>query len=394
MKKKLIFMAINMNVGGTEKALLNLISEIPEEEYEITILMLEKYGGFLDSIPEVVNLEYLKEYSQLKKLLNNPPKQIMKDYFKKGRLMKVLAHGFIHYLSKHFGERSLYFKFLLRRTAVLEKEYDVAVAYAGPMDFISYFVVNKIKAKKKIQWIHFDVSKIGFNRKFAAKYYKKFNSIFVVSREGATQLIKLLPSVKNKIEYFPNGLPSDLVKRSLEKGFEDDFKGLRILTVGRLSKEKGQDLIISVMVRLRDEGYNVRWYCLGEGSSRKEYEEQINKNKLSESFILLGSNTNPYPFIRQCDVYVQPSRHEGYCITLSEAKRLCKPIVTTDFTGAKEQIIHEETGLIVPVNEVHLYKAVKKLLDDHSLRQRFNFKLQQEKVENNEIGNIDNIMGL
>ena len=91
MKKKLLFMVINMNVGGTEKALLNMISEIPKKDYEITILMLEKYGGFLDSIPEGVKIEYLEGYNVLKQLLNNPPKQIIKDHFKKGKLIKALT---------------------------------------------------------------------------------------------------------------------------------------------------------------------------------------------------------------------------------------------------------------------------------------------------------------
>ena len=100
MKKKIIFMLINMNVGGTEKALLNMIYEIPQKEYEITILMLEKYGGFLDSIPEGVKVEYLEGYSQLKQLLNNPPKQIILNHFKKGKLIKAFILCCMYLLTK------------------------------------------------------------------------------------------------------------------------------------------------------------------------------------------------------------------------------------------------------------------------------------------------------
>ena len=199
-----------------------------------------------------------------------------------------------------------------------------------------------------------------------------------MSKEAGNQLNKLFPSMKNKIEHFPNILPSDLLESSYGKGFDDNFNGLRILTVGRLSKEKGQDLIISVMARLIDEGLAVKWYCLGDGSSRKEYEEKINHYNLKESFLLLGSNPNPYPFIKQCDVYVQPSKHEGYCITLAEARKLCKPIITTDFIAAREQIVHGKTGLIVPYNELLMYQALKRLVNDQKLRAMFTSNLQKE----------------
>lgn len=165
------------------------------------------------------------------------------------------------------------------------------------------------------------------------------------------------------------------------KSFEDDFDGVRILTVGRLSKEKGQHLTIPVLARLKKEGYNVRWYCIGEGNSRNEYEELVKKYKVEEDYIFLGASTNPYSFMRDCDIYVQPSIHEGYCITLAEARCFDNPIVTTNFTGAIEQISHGESGLISQCNENDIYLNIKRLLDDEVLKKYIKLNLRKEKID-------------
>ncbi|MEK3796904.1 glycosyltransferase [Peribacillus sp. FSL H8-0477] len=369
MKKKILFMIINMNVGGTEKALLNMITQMNEDEFDITILMLEKSGGFLSSIPSSVHIEYLREYKKLKSVLNLPPRIVAAKRFKEGHIIKGFNLLFIHFLSKIIRSKTIFFKYVLKGIPNFESEYDIAVAYAGPMDFISYFVAHKIKSKRKIQWIHFDVTRIGFDKKFAVKVYKRFEKIFVVSDEGRKKLISLAPIVEDKTEVFLNVISHEVIleQSKKNKGFKDGFDGIRILTVGRLTSEKGQDLAIKALVKLINAGYNVKWYCLGEGSTRVEYERLVVEYNLEEHFILLGSDPNPYPYMNECDIYVQPSRHEGYCITLAEAKCFNKPIVTTNFTGAKEQINNDVTGLIVSIDEEEIFKAIKLLLEDRML---------------------------
>lgn len=369
MKKKILFMIINMNVGGTEKALLNMITQMHEDEYDITILMLEKSGGFLSSIPSGVHIEYLEDYKKLQSVLNLPPRNVAARLFKEGHIIKGFNLLFIHVLSKLTKDKTIFFKYVLKGIPTFKFEYDIAVAYAGPMDFISYFIANKLKSKRKIQWIHFDVSKIGFDRRFSTKIYKRFEKIFVVSEEGKKKLVNAIPEFQEKTEVFLNLIShNDLLEQSKSSiGFMDNFDGIRILTVGRLSSEKGQDLAIQALARLINAGYNVKWYCIGEGSTREEYERLITEYNLQEHFILLGSDPNPYPYMNECDIYVQPSRHEGYCITLAEAKCLNKPIVTTNFTGAKEQLTNGVTGLIVSSDEEEIFKAIELLLEDRIL---------------------------
>ncbi|MFD1040619.1 glycosyltransferase [Virgibacillus byunsanensis] len=382
MKKKILFMVINMNIGGTEKALLNMVAEMPEDEYDITILMLEKYGGFLDSIPSKVHVEYLQEYSKIKEKLNKPPKKVAMSFIKKGKLIKGFEFSFIVLLSKLTKNKCIFFKYLLRDIPEFENEYDVAIAYAGPMDFISYFISAKIEATKRIQWIHFDTTKIGFSVDFAKRIYKQFDKLFVVSEEANNKLIEFVPKLKGKTEVFLNMISPKLIySQSKEgKGFDDEFNGLRILTVGRLKAEKGQDMAIRALSRIIKDGYQVKWYCLGEGSSRSEFEQLIKEYNLQGKFVLLGTDINPYPYIAQCDLYVQPSRYEGYCITLSEARCLGKPIVTTNVNGAIEQIQNGRTGLIVDIDENAIFYGLKKMLDDKYLRQKFSENLSKEYV--------------
>lgn len=395
MKRKILFMLINMNVGGTEKALLNMIYEIPKEEYDITLLMLEKYGGFLNSIPSHVHIKYLNGYKDIKHILNQPPLLTAINFLKTGKVIKSLNILLIHLLSKILKDRSIFFKYLLKEYQGNEIEYDLAVAYAGPMDFISYFVINKIKAKKRVQWVHFDVNKIGFNKRFADSIYKRFNKIFVVSNEAKSKLINLVPTLSEKSEVFFNIVSPEIIRNQAKdgSGFKDEFNGLRILTVGRLTTEKGQDLAIHALAQLIKDGYKVRWYCIGEGNSRKNYEKLIVDNNLKDSFILLGADTNPYPYLEQCDLYVQPSRYEGYCITLIEAKQFNKPIVTTDVNGAKEQIENGKTGLIVNIDEIEIYSAIKNLIEDRYLRAQISSNLAREDYDTSlEMIKIFNVM--
>ncbi|MCP3029186.1 glycosyltransferase [Halobacillus sp. A5] len=356
MKRSIVFMVKNMNIGGTEKALLNLLSEMSKDRYDITILLMEEKGEFLTHIPQHVHVEVLKGFSKIKRMINQPPKQTAISLFKEGSVIKALSFSYFYFLSKIFRNKDIYIGYLAKHIRYENKKYDIAVAYAGPMDFISYFILNKVSATKRIQWIHFDVTKIGFNHVNALKSYRSFNKIFVVSKESQQKLKELLPSISNKIFWFPNFISQKVIQNLAEvgSGFQDDFNGIRILTVGRLSREKGQDLIIKVLAKLKRKGIHVKWYCIGEGIERNNYEKLIEHYGLREDFLLLGAKANPYRYMKDCDIYIQPSRHEGFCITLAEAICFNKPIISTKFSGAYEQLVPKRKGEIVDFDEDQL----------------------------------------
>lgn len=398
MRKKVIFMVINMNIGGTERALLNMIEEMSNDKYEITILMLEKYGGFLEYIHKKVQRKYLEQYSEMKDILNHPPKEIIKNYFKKGFILKGIILLYIFLISKIFKTNSVLYKYLLKDVPKLINEYDIAVAYAGPMDFISYFVIHKITAKRKIQWIHFDVTKIGFNKAFARNIYQQFDQLVVVSKQAKLKFIKMFPSLDNQTIVVHNIVSSTYIIEQANKNnlMVQNKRNLTILTVGRLSIEKGQDLAIKTLAELKRNGYRLSWYCVGDGNARNYYEKLIKKYHLQDSFILLGSKTNPYPYMKLCDIYVQPSKYEGYSMTILEAKCLCKPIICTNFTGINEQLVNGKTGLIVNNNVYELSDAIKQIINNKLLKENLttNLKGELEEIKKKTRDHIDEIFQL
>ena len=203
-KEKILFMLTYMNLGGTEKAFLNLLDEINPQEYEVTLLLLEKKGELMNSIPEWVEVKVLDNYDTLKPLIMDPPLQLVKQNLSKMKIIKAFGLAFWHLFFKLTNDRSGYYRFILKDSPIRKENYDTVIAYAGPMDFISQYVIDKITAKRKVQWIHFDVSQCGFNIKFSQRLYPKFDNICVVSETAKEELIKRVPAIKGKTSVVHN----------------------------------------------------------------------------------------------------------------------------------------------------------------------------------------------
>ncbi|MGH0429622.1 glycosyltransferase [Bacillus hominis] len=391
--KRVLFMISSMNIGGVEKSLLSLLSVMPKEKYDVTVLMLEKKGGFLKQLPSWIKIEEAVWFKDIKPKIMQSPKKTIKEYYENKRYIKALNFLFSYVASEKLKDRYVFYKEIFKDIPHSKNKYDIAIAYQGPTDIIDYYVVNRVTSKKKISWVHFDVFKHQINTKLYEKLYGELDNICVVSKEAQKHLIEKFPIVKSKTNVFFNIVLPDLINEMAKEKveFDNGYKGMKIVTVGRLSKEKGQDLAIKVLSMLRKDGYEVRWYCIGEGENREYYETLIRKYNLKKDFVLLGSTQNPYPYVYQSDIYVQTSRHEGYCLTLAEAKCLKKPIVTTNFTGAYEQIKDGHNGFIVEWNEEDLYNKIKYLLDQKILRKKITTNLLTEELNN--IANIDRVFG-
>lgn len=338
--KKIYFQLSAMNVGGVEKSFLGLLTTLPREEYEVHLGLLSAKGGYLDYIPDYVYVHEVDCYEPLKKVINDPPLASIKDFIFHGHIIEACIHLLLYILYKIDDNRYLFYKYIMRNVPIVEDEYDIAVAYAGPSQMVDYYVCEKIKAKEKYGWIHFDVTKFGIDKGMARQLYKKYKKIFVVSETAKKKFDLLIPELKDKTEVRYNIVSKEQVLSMAKAGstFNDNFDGTRILTVGRLSSEKGQDVSIMAMKLLIEKGYNVRWYYIGWGKLQQTCELLVNKMGLKDRVFFLGMQTNPYGYMRDCDIYVQPSRHEGYCITLAEARCFTAPIVATNFTGAEEQL--------------------------------------------------------
>ncbi len=363
--KKILFVLSSMNIGGVEKSLLSLLSQIPQDEYDVTVLLLEKKGGFLEYLPKWVKEEEAEWFKDIKEIIMQPPQTTIKNFIKNRNYIKAIRFGVIYFFSRNMENRYIYYKNILKEIPKCNNKYDIAISYAGPTEIIDSYVAKKVDAEKKVAWVHFDVIKHCINKKLYEGMYKSYNKIFAVSNEAKDKLISTISGIENKTELFLNIICKDLINdmANEDQDIKYDSSFTNIVTVGRLSKEKGQDLAIEAMRILKADGYKVRWYCVGEGNSRKEYENLIKKYGLEKEFILVGATPNPYPYIKNADLYVQTSRHEGYCLTLAEAKCLNKEIITTNFTGVNEQIKIEADGIIVDFKKECMVRAIKERMN-------------------------------
>lgn len=364
--KRLAIVTKDMKIGGAEKALVSMLREIPEGKLDITLYVLTDDGELLRDVPSWV---------QIKKIPYGTAgmADIVKGYLRTGKLIKAL-HSValsIRMKSKDYYEQYLYKALMLPR---IEEEYDAAISYFFPCGFIDWYTLHNVRAKKRFVWVHSDISKFpNIQNPACIDMYNGYDNIFCVSEESRRSFIKTLPEVSSTVDVMYNFISREeiLTKAEQGPGFDDDFNGFRIVTVGRLSREKGQDLIPGVLARLLAAGYNVRWYCVGDGKLRTEIEQRTAEMGLEERLVLLGNRANPYPYVTDCDIYVQPSRIGAYDLAIAEARCLRKPIVATVTNSSVEQLEDEVTGYLVPIDEEALFSKIKSLLDHEEIRNRF-----------------------
>ncbi len=377
-----------MRLGGTEKALLAFLNTLQFGHVNITLLLLEDQGALYDKVPDFINVEIVKDFEKIKPIIYHLPTYKMKEDIKQLKLFSVISN-LIRYLKiKITGKWYLNYKTALKRIKVIHKA-DIAIAYAGPSDFISYYILKHVKAPEKYQWIHFDVSKVIFNKSFGDTHYKDFNKIYCVSENTKVVFDVMFPKLSEKTFVFKNIVSKTKLEKlaSIGDTYDDDFTGLRLLTLGRLSKEKGQQMIPEIVQKLKKDNLNFRWYLIGGGNIFEEIEKQINALEIQGELIMLGSKVNPYRFVKDCDIYIQTSFHEGYCLTLHEAKIFNRPVVTTNFPSASKLIKNNEDGLITDFSIHAIYESVKSLLTNEKLRVLF----QRNLLAHETINEIDKI---
>jgi glycosyltransferase involved in cell wall biosynthesis len=379
MKKNLLFVINNLNCGGAEKALISLLETIDYSLYNVDLFLFKHEGLFFSKIPKQVKL--LEEPSEYK-YFDMSIKTAIKDCIKKKRIGIALSRvyaGCIFKTEKNVvrGEQRVW-KYISKSMKSMDKIYDVAIGYLekGPI----YFCVDKVNANKKIGFIHNDYDKLGIDPDIDIKYIDELDHIVTVSEECANVLKERFPTYKQKVEVMYNIVsPKIINKMSLE---EVDMvkKGTRIVSVGRLTYQKGFELAIEACKNLVKLGYDIKWYIIGDGEDRNRLEKLIKDSNLQGIFILLGIKENPYPYIKEADIYVQPSRFEGKSIAIDEAKILLKPIVVTNFSTVKDQIKNKKNGLIVGMDSKSLYEGIRKIIDNQEFREKLVKNLSEESL--------------
>lgn len=376
--KKIAIATNKMVMGGIEKALLKMIDDMKEDEYEITLFLKSVGGELLDSVPTRVKKIIIFEEN-----MTNKKRTIR--LLKKKKFGKAFRVGFYTFLSSRTTNFAKSYKYICKTLDSIDEEYDLAISYSTPTAFSVVYTIDKIKAKKKAVWIHSDLDRYRGLIKYYKGYYSKYDQVYSVSKAGCKKIVDIFPGKIKAVSTFYNIISQSNIQLQAKKGdgFKDCYDGIRIVTVGRLSYEKGQDIVINIVKKLKSQKYNVRWYLIGDGEEYTTLEENIKDNNLEEDIVLMGNQDNPYGYIKDCNIYVQPSRQEGYCMTVAEARCLNKPIIITNFNGSDEQINNMKTGIIVERDEKQLIYAIKLLIDNKHIMEKFrsNLKLKQIDTE-------------
>lgn len=369
MKKNVLFIIPSLGAGGGEKGLINLLTQIDFDKYNVDLFLLNHEGLFMDFIPKQVNILDVKDNL---KIFNMGLKESIFKYLSRGKIGLVysrLMFCLVNRFNKNIGVAEQYsFKYLRKAIGLIDKKYDVAIGYLEKTS--NYICIDCIQANKKIGWIHTDYVKLNLDRKFDKRYFEKCNYIITVSEECKNSLVNNFNSLGNKIKVIKNIVSPTIIKKMAQENIDIfiDKKETNIVSVGRLSYEKGFDIAIKACKILIDNGLKVRWYLVGEGNERNKLEDLIVEKNLQDNFILLGAKSNPYKYINMADIYVQPSRFEGKSIAMDEAKILCKPIVATNFTTVRDQINDKVDGIITEMNEESLANGISELINDSNLK--------------------------
>ena len=373
MKKILIF-SHAMELGGAEKALLGLLDVIDTKKYSVDLFLMRHSGELFKYIPDKINiLPENKKYASLAV----PFVTLIRNKQFKIAFWRLVAKIFASLKKKQLGISGddaieLEYSHKFTKYAMPEisgTEYDLAISFLTP----HYFVADKVNAKKKVAWIHTDYSNVKIDVKSEFKMWNKFDKIVSISDDVTDSFVKIFPELKEKIVLIEN-----IISKSYIESLVDEFSvenempndgSVKLLSIGRFGYAKNFDNVPQICKIINESGLNAKWYLIGFGGDEKLIREKIVEYDMQDHVIILGKKENPYPYIKACDIYVQPSRFEGKSIAVREAQILNKPVIITAFPTAQSQLNNGVDGVIVPIDTVECAKSISKIVKSDDLKQ-------------------------
>lgn len=385
--KKVLFVINTLGCAGAETALIELLKSLDEKEYELSLYVLMGQGEMIDKIPENVKLlndHYCKDSVLSKQGKQAMMKTVWSSFWENGNVFGKFAYIVRTFSAMRrtgkFQPDKILWRVISDGSPRFEETYDLAVAYLEGGS--TYYVADHVKAKKKAAFIHIDYESSGYTRGMDRNCFDKMDRIFTVSDEVKKHFLNVYPKYQDKVKVFHNIINQDEIRRKAEEetGFEDHFDGVRLLTVGRLTYQKAYDIAIDAMKLIKDRGYKVRWYILGEGSERPALEKKVKELGLEKEFLIPGAASDPFPYYEQADIYVHATRFEGKSIAIQEAQTLGCAIIASDCNGNREQIIQEKDGLLCQLDPESIAEAVISLVEDRDKRIRLGNAAKQKDI--------------
>lgn len=371
MKKILIFSQA-MEIGGAEKALLGLLENIDTTKYEVDLFLMRHSGELMKYIPSNINL--LPEISQYADLAVPIGNVLKKGHFKiaygrykgkKAAVKRVSELG--------LGDNDVAIEYSHKYTAkympkISDKGYNLAISFLTP----HYFVTQKVNAKKKVAWIHTDYSRVEMDRESQLVMYSNYDKIASISDKAAEKFVRIFPSLKDKVITIQNILPEKYINKitdefTAENEISNDGS-IKLLSIGRFCTAKNFDNIPEICKLIRNQGVNIKWYIIGYGGDEQLIKDKIAEFNMQDYVIVLGKKENPYPYIKACDIYIQPSRYEGKCVAVCEAQILNKPVIITNYATASSQLTDGFDGIVVPMDNQGCAEGIARVIRDKDLQ--------------------------
>lgn len=385
MKKRILFVAENMNMNGANKSLINLLSVIDSKQYDVDLFLYAHIGPLMKLIPEYVTV--LPEIPEVRSYEDE-----LKTVLRNGSLSARIIRLYAAVLRKINSDKVSQVKeWVWKKVSPLPVQYNLAVGYCEGSTHS--FVLKKARAEKKAGWIHIKLDDINSISGWQLNLCEKLDFVIAVSEDSKHSFIDAgIRQESIKVIYnimAPNQIRK-LARETPDILFDEKVKN--ILTVARLSHHKGIDLIVRTAKYLMDKGIDFRWYIIGDLANCTQYQQMVEEYGVDKHIVFMGATVNPYCYIQRCNVYVQPSRSEGWGMALTEAKILGKPIVASDIEVFREQITDGKNGLIRALDEVELGKAIALLLDDVELIHHIQNNLMVESLGN--VEEVEKFYGL
>lgn len=364
--------------GGVTRTLLELFKHIDYSKYDVTLMLMELDKEVLPYVPKEVKVIESGDRFQ-----TDSAGAIIKNTLKKGKFFSAASYAANLADFRLSGDNYRHQEWITKHMKKQDGEYDIAIAYAMMNSIVNKYVIDNVNAKKKILWCHTDINLYKERYlKGLDKLYMQFDRINCVSKASADSLRNAYPALSDKIKVTYNFVDcSKIISESAAPiDTEVPENRLKLCTVSRITQEKGTDILVECARKLDENGFDFCWWVIG-----PEFDENFTalvKTKISEyglngKVLLLGEKNPPYPYMRRCDIYVQPSRFEGYCTTTNEARILCRPVVTTCISGADEQFTNGINGSITDISVDSLYNAIKDLALSEEKRHKYSENLKE-----------------
>lgn len=376
MKKPRIFINMHyMELGGAERALLGLLNALDTNRMDVDLFLNQHTGEFMSLIPSKIHLlpekrGYNAIERQMKRILMEGQLRLFYSRLKAKRLHAKYHESLIGDALKMDNSA---FQYVADEVQPFLPslydlgEYDLAISFLTPHNI----VLNKVRAKKKIAWIHTDYSTIHVNVQKELPIWSGYDYIASISPDCTRSFVGTFPSLEDKIIEIENILSPEFVRYQAEISHVSDeitSAGINLLSVGRYTHAKNYDNVPKIARLIVDAGYsNLHWYIIGFGGAEELIRQKIAESGMQNHVILLGKKKNPYPYIKACDIYVQPSRYEGKSVTVREAQILCKPVIVTNYPTANSQIHDGVDGVIVPMDNEGCAKGIVEALKNQEL---------------------------